>query len=200
LYLGEFTGDDKILVVDKDGSFHLFTYDLENHFEKNILSIEKFDPDKIATVLYFDAEQNFYYLKRFNIESNAGKQCRFIGEFPENKMTSITWEKYPQFEVEFGGTHETREKELIDVTEFIAVKSYKAKGKRISTFEVKNITEIEPLVKEEEEDASEPTELPESTETASAEPEQIELIDDIPFEIIRPGKDGEPDQMTLIFE
>jgi topoisomerase-4 subunit A len=202
LYLGEFTGDDKILVVDKDGSFHLYTYDLENHFEKNILSIEKFDPDKIATVLYFDAEQNFYYLKRFNIEANAGKQCRFIGEFPDNKMTSISWEKHPQFEVEFGGAHAAREKELIDVAEFIAVKSYKAKGKRISTFEVKNIFEIEPLVKEEaeideleEKDVS--TELPEQPAT---EPEEIELIDDIPFEIIRPGKDGEPDQMTLIFE
>ena len=65
LYLGEFTGDDKILVVDRDGFFHLFTYDLENHFEKNMLSISKFDPDQIASVIYFDAEQNFYYLKRF---------------------------------------------------------------------------------------------------------------------------------------
>jgi len=202
LYLGEFTGDDKILVVDKDGCFHLFTYDLENHFEKNMLSIAKFDPNKIASVFYFDAEQNFHYLKRFNIEANAGKQCRFIGEFPDNKLISITWEKYPQFEIEFGGSHEEREKEVIDVNEFIAVKSYKAKGKRVSTFEIKNITELEPLVMEEEEteeaavtEANEPQE-----QVQTSEPDEIELIDDIPFEIIRPGKDGEPDQMTLIFE
>ena len=198
LYLGEFTGDDKILVVDKDGFFHLFTYDLENHFEKNILSIFKFDPDKIATVLYFDAEQTFHYLKRFNIEAHSGKQCRFIGEFPENKLTAITWEKYPQFEVEFGGTHEGREKEIIDVSEFIAVKSYKAKGKRVSTFEIKNITEIEPLVREEEEE--EAAEQAEQPEQVAPEQEEMELLDDIPFEIIRPGKDGEPDQMELIFE
>jgi len=201
LYLGEFTGDDKILVVDKDGYFHLFTYDLENHFEKNMLSISKFDPNRIASVFYFDAEQNFHYLKRFNIEANAGKQCRFIGEFPDNKLTCITWEKYPQFEIEFGGSHADREKEVIDVNEFIAVKSYKAKGKRVSTFEIKNIVELEPLVKEEEEATvvldSEETEL---QERPPSEPEVIELIDDIPFEIIRPGKDGEPDQMTLIFE
>ncbi|HWS01191.1 MAG TPA: DNA gyrase/topoisomerase IV subunit A, partial [Prolixibacteraceae bacterium] len=197
LYLGEFTGDDKILVVDKDGYFHLFSYDLENHFEKNILSISKFDPNRIASVLYFDAEQNFYYLKRFNIEPNAGKQCRFVGDFPDNKLTAITWEKYPQYEVEFGGAHEGREKEIIDVAEFIAVKSYKAKGKRISTFEVKSIRETEPLVREEEEEEEVEVEKP---EVLSSEPEEIELIDDIPFEIIRPGKDGEPDQMELIFE
>ena len=193
LYLGEFTGDDKILVVDKDGFFHLFSYDLENHFEKNILSISKYDPDKIASVLYFDAEQNFHYLKRFQIEPNAGKQCRFIGEFPDNKLTSITWEKYPQFEVEFGGAHEDREKEVIDVAEFIAVKSYKAKGKRISTFEIRNIVEIEPLSREDEPEEDQ-------SEQVTPEQEEIELLDEIPFEIIRPGNDGEPDQMELIFE
>jgi topoisomerase IV subunit A len=198
LYLGEFTGDDKILVIDKDGFFHLYTYDLENHFEKNILSISKFDPSKIASVIYFDAEQNFYYLKRFTIEPNAGKQCRFIGEFPDNKLISITWEKYPQFEMEFGGAHEGREKEIIDVSEFITVKSYKAKGKRLSTYEIKNFTEVEPLVKEEEEESALPEQ--ETAEQSAPEPSEMELIDDIPFEIIRPGKDGEPDQMELIFE
>ncbi|MEI6275861.1 MAG: DNA gyrase/topoisomerase IV subunit A [Prolixibacteraceae bacterium] len=198
LYLGEYTGDDKILVVDKEGFFHLYTYDLENHFEKNMLSISKFNPEKIATVLYFDAEQNFYYLKRFVIEPNAGKQCRFIGDFPDNKLTSITWEKFPQFEIEFGGAHEGREKEIIDVSEFIAVKSYKAKGKRISTFEIRQITEIDPIIREEEEEEQKIEQEP--SEQESTEKEEIELIDDIPFEIIRPGKDGEPDQMEIIFE
>ena len=64
-YLGEFTGDEKILVLDKDGGYQVYTYDLENHFEKNLLSIEKFRPAKVASVVYFDAEQNFYYVKRF---------------------------------------------------------------------------------------------------------------------------------------
>ena len=198
LYLGEFSGDDKILVVDKEGNFHLYSYDLENHFEKNIHSISKFKPDRTASVIYFDAEQNFYYLKRFQIEANAGKQCRFIGEFPDNKFTCISWEKYPQFEIEFGGSHEDREKEIIDVAEFIAVKSYKAKGKRVTTFEIKQIVEIEPLIREEEEEPVQSDQEP--TENESRSPEEIELIDDIPFEIIRPGKDGEPDQMELIFE
>ncbi|MCL6100983.1 MAG: DNA gyrase/topoisomerase IV subunit A, partial [Bacteroidetes bacterium] len=198
LYLGEFTGDDKILVVDKDGFFHLYSYDLENHFEKNILSISKYDPDRIASVVYFDAEQNFHYLKRFQIEPNAGKQCRFIGDFPDNKLTQITWEKHPQFEIEFGGNHEGREKEIIDVSEFIALKSYKAKGKRITTFEVKNIVEIEPLIREDDENEEDEAGQPEQP---LPEQEEMELMDDnIPFEIIRPGKDGEPDQMELIFE
>jgi topoisomerase-4 subunit A len=225
LYLGEFAGDDKILVVDKDGFFHLFTYDLENHFEKNILLITKYDPDQVATVMYFDAEQNLHYLKRFTIEPNAGKQCRFIGDSTDNKLTNISWEQNPQFEVEFGGAHEGREKEIIDATEFIAVKSYKAKGKRVSTFEIKTITEIEPLIREDEDEAMisetkvtpedsevsavrEVPEIPAAPEVSKAnainpqtpEPEEIELIDDIPFEVIRPGKDGEPGQMELIFE
>lgn len=202
LYLGEFTGDEKILVVDKEGSFHLYTYDLENHFEKNILSISKFDPALIASVIYFDAEQNFYYLKRFTIEPNAGKQCRFIGEFADNKLVNITWEKFPQIEIEFGGAHEGREREIIDVSEFITVKSYKAKGKRVSTFEIKNFNELEPLVREEEDvESAEPESTePESAEQVAPDTVEMELIDDVPFEIIRPGKDGEPDQMEIIFE
>ena len=207
IYLGEYTGDDKILVVDKEGCFHLFSYDLENHFEKNILSISKYDSEQVATVLYFDAEQHFHYMKRFTIEPNAGKQCRFIGDFAENKLANISWEKYPQFEIEFGGAHEGREKEIIDASEFIAVKSYKAKGKRVSTFEIKTISEIEPLIREDEEEAKviEPSEIsetsnPDPQKTQTPAPEEIELINDIPFEIIRPGKDGEPGQMEIIFE
>ncbi|MCX6238405.1 MAG: DNA gyrase/topoisomerase IV subunit A, partial [Bacteroidia bacterium] len=185
-FLGEFTGDEKILVVDKDGGYQVYSYDLENHFEKNLLSIEKFHPGKVASVVYFDAEQGFYYVKRFQIEVNGGKPCRFIGDDPNNKLVSVTWVTYPRLEIEFGGEKNSRENEIVEVAEFIGVKSYKAKGKRLSSFEVKDIHELEPVIKDED-----------------IKPEEIlpPIIDDIPFEIIRStGGDNDPSQMKLNFE
>ena len=183
-YLGEFTGDEKILVLDKDGGYQVYSYDLENHFEKNILSIEKFRPDRIASVVYFDAEQSFYYVKRFQIESNGGKPCRFIGDDPNNKLISVTWVTYPRLEIEFKGDKNNRENEIIEVAEFIGVKSYKAKGKRLSGYKVSNIVELEPIIKDED-----------------LKPEIIEpVIDDVPFEIIRTTEDSDPSQMEINFE
>ncbi|MEI6138827.1 MAG: DNA gyrase/topoisomerase IV subunit A [Mariniphaga sp.] len=183
-YIGEFSGDEKILVVDKDGGYQVYSYDLENHFEKNMILIEKFRPEKIASVVYFDAEQNFYYVKRFQVESNGGKHSRFIGEHVGNKLISITWVTYPRLEIEFGGDH-NRENEIIEVSEFIGVKSYKAKGKRLSTYEVSNIKELEPTIKDEDI-------IPE---------EVLPEIDEVPFEIIRPpsGEDNSS-QMEINFE
>ena len=185
-YLGEFIGDDKILVIDKDGGYQVYTYDLENHFEKNILLIEKFRPEKIASVVYFDAEQNYFYLKRFQVEHNSGKHSIFIGETTGNKLISITWVTYPRFEIEFGGENSKRDNEIIEVSEFIGVKSYKAKGKRLSTYEVNQIREIEPTVKDED----------------IKQPELPAAIDEVPFEIIRPlmTDDGESSQMQINFE
>jgi topoisomerase-4 subunit A len=186
-YLGEFTGDDKILVVDMDGAYQVYSYDLENHFEKNLLSIEKFHPGKVASVVYFDAEQGFYYVKRFQIETNGGKPCRFIGEESNNKLVSVTWVTYPRLEIEFGGEKNSRENEIVEVAEFIGVKSYKAKGKRLSSFEVKDIHELEPIIKDED-----------------IKPEEKVLptiIDDVPFEIIRStGNEYDPSQMKINFD
>jgi len=187
-FLGEFTGDEKILVIDKDGGYQVYSYDLENHFEKNILSIEKFRPDRIASVVYFDAEQNFYYLKRFAIEVNGGKPCSFIGEHPENKLISITWVTFPRLEIEFGGDKNNRENEIIEVAEFIGVKSFKAKGKRLSSYEVSNIKELEPVIRDEDI-------KPEIEVLPSIDPD-----DDIPFEINRPGEESDPSQMEINFE
>ncbi|WP_167614488.1 DNA gyrase/topoisomerase IV subunit A [Maribellus sediminis] len=186
-YLGEFSGEDKILVLYKDGSYQLYNYDLSNHFEPNILAIEKFDKSKVLSAVYFDAEQQFYYVKRFEIEEVEGKLIRFIGENPDNKLLSITWVHYPRLEITFGGKSSERENEIVEVAEFIGVKSWKAKGKRLTNYEVKNIKEIEPVVKDE--DDREPE------EQADEKPD----VDDIPFEITRPKRDDDDsgNQMSL---
>ena len=148
LFLGEFSADDKILIITKNGYFRITGFDLSNHFEDNILIIEKYRPGKVYSVVYWDAEQKFYYVKRFIIEESEKPLC-FINEDPESRMISITEVEYPRFEIEFGGKHKTRDNEIIEVAEFIGVKSYKAKGKRLTSFMVDNIHEIEPVVKKE---------------------------------------------------
>jgi topoisomerase IV subunit A len=145
LFLGEFSSDDKILVITKSGFFRNVGFDLSNHFEDNILIIEKFKPGKVYSAIYWDAEQQFYYVKRFLIEESEKLQC-FINEDPASKLISLTEVEYPRFEIQFGGKHKDRENEIIEVAEFIGVKSYKAKGKRITSYMVDNINEIEPVV------------------------------------------------------
>jgi topoisomerase-4 subunit A len=148
LFLGEFSSDDKILVITKNGFYRNTGFDLSNHFEDNILIIEKFRPGKVYSVIYWDAEQKYYYVKRFTIEESEKPQC-FINEEPDSKLISITEVEYPRFEIHFGGKHKSRENEIIEVAEFIGVKSFKAKGKRMTSYMVENIQEIEPVVKKE---------------------------------------------------
>ncbi len=186
-YLGEFTGDDKILVIYKNGEYVLHNYDFSIHFENNILAIEKFDPGKILSVVYYDAEQEFYYVKRFEIEEVMNKPVGFIGEHRENKLVSVTWVRYPRLEIEFGGRNSGRENEIIEVAEFIGIKSWKAKGKRLSNYEVENIRELEPVIRDEHETPAEEEHIQESLESP---------VDDIPFEIRRPA-DEDANQMTL---
>jgi len=193
-YLGEFADDDMILVIYKKGDYQLYNYDLSNHFEQDILTIEKFDRSKIMSVVYYDAEQEFYYVKRFEIEEAEGKLIRFVGENPDNKLVSITWVRYPRLELQFGGKNAERENEIIEVAEFIGIKSWKAKGKRLSNYEVENITELEPVIKDEDDKP----EMEEPIESDDPEgKEESKNIDDIPFEIKRPKKEDDPNQMSL---
>jgi topoisomerase-4 subunit A len=147
-FLGEFGAEERILVITKNGFYRITGFDLSNHFEDNILIIEKFKQGKVYSVVYWDAEQKFYYVKRFLVEESEKPQC-FINEDPESKLISITEVEYPRFELHFGGKHKDRENEIIEVAEFIGVKSFKAKGKRLTSYMVDNITEIEPVVKKE---------------------------------------------------
>lgn len=184
-FLGEFQGEDQILVLYKNGEYQLYNFDLSNHFDADILGIEKYHPGKVLSVVYFDAEQEFYYVKRFEIEEISGKRIGFIGEHPNNKLISITWVHYPRFEIEFGGKNAQRENEIIEVSEFIGVKSYKARGKRLTNYEVENIKELEPVIKDEDD-------KPE-VEDAEIVPD----IDDIPFEVNRPDHHEDTNQMSL---
>jgi len=143
-YLGEFLSEDSILVVSSKGTFYTSNFDLSNHYEKDILAIEKFDANKVWSVVLYDADQKYYYLKRFQLEATTKPQ-NFLGDNPESRLMLMTDADFPRFEVVFGGNDAFRDALVVDSEEFIGVKSYKAKGKRLTTFEVDTINELEPV-------------------------------------------------------
>lgn len=143
-YLGEFQSEDVILVVSSKGNFYTSNFDLNNHYDKDIIKIEKFDSNKVWTVALYDAEQKYYYLKRFQLEPSQKPQS-LLGDNPDSKLVLITDVDFPRVEVLFGGNDAFREPLVVDAEEFIGVKSFKAKGKRLSTFTVQTIKELEPL-------------------------------------------------------
>ena len=143
-FLGEFHDDDQILVILKNGEFYLTNFDVSNHYENNILRIEKYQPDKVWTVVLYDADQQGYpYLKRFVVEASKRKQ-NFLGENANSQLLILTDTVYPLIKVVFGGNDAYREPIEIDAEQFIAVKGFKAKGKRISTWTIGSIEELEP--------------------------------------------------------
>ncbi len=156
-YLGEFAGNDTILVILKSGEYYMSSFDAGNHYPENILRIEKYRPGIVWTAILNDADQGYPYLKRFTFEPSAKLQ-RYLGENAKSSLILLTDEPGARFEVKFGGADEFREPLIIDAIDFIAVKSFKAKGKRVTTYTIDSVTEIEPretgLDDEEEETTS----------------------------------------------
>ena len=143
--LGEFYDDDQILVVLDNGDFYLTNFDANNHYEDNILRIEKFRADKVWTAVLFDADnQGYPYLKRFTMDASKRKM-NFIGENSASKLVLLSDQVYPLIRVTYGGKDAFRGSEDIDAEQFIAVKGFKAKGKRIATYEIETIEELEPV-------------------------------------------------------
>ena len=141
--LGEFNANDKILIVLKNGQFYTSSFDAGNHYEDNILRIERFEEGKVWTAVLDDADQGHPYIKRFCFEQTAKKQS-FIGDNPNSTLRTLSSERYPRYKVTFGGADEFREPMVVDAEEFIGAKSYKAKGKRITNYDIASIEEIEP--------------------------------------------------------
>ena len=169
-FLGEFHDDDQILVILKNGEFYLTNFDVSNHYENNILRIEKYQPDKVWTVVLYDADQQGYpYLKRFVVEASKRKQ-NFLGENANSQLLILTDTVYPLIKVVFGGNDAYREPMEIDAEQFIAVKGFKAKGKRISTWTIGSIEELEP------QRFPEPEETEEAEDTE--ETEEAEITDE----------------------
>lgn len=184
--LGIFQGDDKVLIITKNGEFFTSSYSDTNHYEDNILRIEKFDPDKEWTLVLFDNALGFPYLKRFKFEVSAKPQ-RFVGGDEGGEILLLTDKAHARLLVNFGGADSVRPAVEIDADDFIAVKSFKAKGKRLTQYSLASIEDITPEPEQPEESPTEEqAEENFMTETASndnVEPETEENQDESP----RPG-------------
>lgn len=181
-YLGEFQGEDRILVVNKNGTYYTTDFDLNNHYEEGYRIFEKFESEKVWAAVFFDAEQGFYYLKRFRFEDSS-KSNTIIGETEGSRLVCLSCALHPRFEIVFGGRYESRPAEVVEAEEFIAEKSFKARGKRLTTFEVKEIRELEAPAEED-----------------VAVDSGLEAVDgEVEFEITNPEGVLTEEQMTLDF-
>ena len=188
--LGLFGGEDRILVIMQSGEFYTTSTEASNHYDEGILRIEKYDKDKVWTAVLDDADQGHPYVKRFTLEDSTRKQS-FIGSHAESRLLLLSDEPCPRFEVKMGGDDAHREPFVIDAEEFIGVKTFKAKGRRVTNWQVDAITEVEP--REPAPTANEPQPADDATEPADEAPKpdgisQDEVLDSftgqqrIPFE------------------
>ena len=183
-FLGEFNDDEKILIVLDNNDFYLTSFDVNNHFENNIKIIEKWNPNKIWTAVLFDADnQGYPYIKRFTMEALKKKQ-NFVGENPNSKLVILTDQVYPRIKVNFGGLDAYREPMEIDVEEFIMVKGFKAKGKRITTCHIDSIEELEP------------TKFPEPIEDEDNSEEDTGIEEEVSEDKDSPNTTSSQDQAT----
>ena len=167
--LGEFADDDAVLVITRNGEFYTTTYADSNHYDDDILRIEKFDPNKVWTLALDDKTLGYPYLKRFLFEISPKRQ-RFVGADEQSELLLLSDTPYARMRLTFGGHDATRPAVEIEADDFIGVKSFKAKGKRLTTYTLESIEELEPTRVPEpvvEESEAEPD------ETAESEDEEI---------------------------
>lgn len=159
LYLGKFEADSKVLAIFRNGTFYTTSYELVNRYQGDLLRIEKFDPDKTFTALYWDGESKSFYVKRFSFIVSDNTPLSFISDNPKSHLVELSDDLHPQYEISW--KLEDKQPEDVDAEEWIGKKGYAAKGKKCAAKgEVKSVRFIEPLVKEEdkrpEEGAGEP--------------------------------------------
>ena len=141
MYLGEFVEDDRILVITTTGDYYTTSFDLTAHFDQNFWRIEKFDRDKVWSLAMWNADLGYYYGKRFQLDAQLKSQ-NMLGENADSKMTILTDREEATFQLTF--VDETKATMEVLMSDFIEVKSPKAKGKRFATWEVAKIEDITP--------------------------------------------------------
>lgn len=159
MLLGEFSGNDKIIAVFKNGTYYTTSYDLSNRYQGDLLLIEKYDENKVYAALYYDGEN--FYIKRFSFPPSDNSPASFIADNRGAYLADFSSDKHPQFMVTFTGRQEHREPEKFDAEEFIAKKGITAKGNRCHRYDILKVEFIEPLHKPEddEEEGAKPGEI-----------------------------------------
>ena len=181
-HLGKFAGEDRVLAIFSDGTYYTTSYDLVNKYQGDVIRIEKLDPGRVYTVLYWDNAAKAFYVKRFSFVESNNNPVSFISDSKGSKLVDISSDLHPQVLLTYGKKFEHKEPDVIDAEEFIAKKGLTAKGKKCSSLDLKSVEFTEPLHKPE--DDVEPTDEEPSDETveetAEDEPIEIDLSQDIP--------------------
>lgn len=164
-YLGEFGPEDKVLAIFKDGTFYTTSFDVSNRYQGEVIKIEKFDPNKTYTALYYDGAAKAFYVKRFSFVLSDNTPLSFIAPGTKSYLVALSEDKHPQFQVIFGGKYEHRDPENIDAEEYIAKKGYAAKGKKCHQYDLKEVKFIEPLHKPEDDIEDEPLDIIDDVES-----------------------------------
>lgn len=164
-YLGEFGPEDKVLAIFKDGTFYTTSFDVSNRYQGEVIKIEKFDPNKTYTALYYDGAAKAFYVKRFSFVLSDNTPLSFIAPGSKSYLVALSEDKHPQFQVIFGGKYEHRDPENIDAEEYIAKKGYAAKGKKCHQYDLKEVKFIEPLHKPEDDIEDEPLDIIDDVES-----------------------------------
>lgn len=164
-YLGEFGPEDKVLAIFKDGTFYTTSFDVSNRYQGEVIKVEKFDPNKTYTALYYDAAAKAFYVKRFSFVLSDNTPLSFIAPGTKSYLVALSEDKHPQFQVIFGGKYEHRDQENIDAEEYIAKKGYAAKGKKCHQYDLKEVKFIEPLHKPEDDIEDEPLDIIDDVES-----------------------------------
>lgn len=164
-YLGEFGPEDKVLAIFKDGTFYTTSFDVSNRYQGEVIKVEKFDPNKTYTALYYDAAAKAFYVKRFSFVLSDNTPLSFIAPGTKSYLVALSEDKHPQFQVIFGGKYEHRDPENIDAEEYIAKKGYAAKGKKCHQYDLKEVKFIESLHKPEDDIEDEPLDIIEDVES-----------------------------------
>jgi len=185
LHLGQFTGEDHILAIFKDGTYYTTSFDLSNRYQGELLKIEKLDANKVYTVLYYDKSVASFYVKRFSFDVSDNTPVSFISDSKGSYLVAVSDDLHPQFEITFGGKNVNREPEKVDAEEFIAKKGLQAKGKKVSALDVKAVAFIEPLHKPEDDIVEEASEA----ENQAGEIDNSDVED--PIDIDFPGDDAQ---------
>ena len=174
-YLGEFGPEDKVLAIFKDGTFYTTSFDVSNRYQGEVIKVEKFDPNKTYTALYYDAAAKAFYVKRFSFVLSDNTPLSFIAPGTKSYLVALSEDKHPQFQVIFGGKYEHRDPENIDAEEYIAKKGYAAKGKKCHQYDLKEVKFIEPLHKPADDIEDEPLDIIEDVESAEPQGDSNEV-------------------------
>jgi len=195
--LGEFKGDDKLIVWTSKNQYYITGYDLGQHFPDDTVRVGRYDAERVYAVCYYDCEQGYYYMKRFAAETSDRMQS-FLDEEGQARFVCVTECPGAKLEIAYKGAHASRPNDLVEVDDFVGVKSHRAKGKRLTTYDVASLRFIEPELPPEPERSEEPEE---DAAPGAASAEGADPSGEVPFEVERArgdaGEEIDTEQLDL---